>query len=130
VTAVFETCLTEPQSVVLPLHYSHHISGKQRTRPPNPYKGLPHFQDVSPLHCSCFTFLFVTAAGLEPTLTESKSVMLTITSYGSFERVFRIELKYPTWKEGIINHYTIPAFEPETGIEPATLTLQMRCSTY
>ena len=28
---------------------------------------------------------------------------------GPNERVVRIELTYPTWKEGIISHYTIPA---------------------
>ena len=61
----------------------------------------------------------VVPLGFEPKQTAPKTVVLPLHQRTSYERVVRIELTYPTWKEGIMSHYTILACEPPPGIEPS-----------
>ena len=79
VTVGIDPYLTASQTVVLPLHYSHHISGEGGIRTHGAFT-LGGFQDLctKPL----YDLSIVTTAGLEPTQTPSKGVMLTITSCG------------------------------------------------
>ena len=71
--------LTAPQTVVLPLHYSHHMRKRTDSNPHGCYT-LMIFKTT---YLSFGRFPLVTVTGLEPIRTESKSVMLTITSYGN-----------------------------------------------
>ena len=60
-------------------------------------KSRPQFSRLA-IYLSCNPPL-VTAPGLEPRQTESKSVMLTITSYGIInEQIARFELASQSWQ--------------------------------
>ena len=62
--------------------------------------------DRTPLH-----LYFVIGPGLEPKLIESKSIVLTNYTIRQFEQMRGIEPPSPTWKEGVISHYTTSAYQ-------------------
>lgn len=93
VTVGIEPYLIEPQSIVLPLHYSHHLAEADGLEPPRLLH--PHdFQDHVPL---LWALPFDVPRGIEPLFL------------GSNPRV--------------INHYTTEQYVVVTGFEPVISTL-------
>ncbi|CAB4143493.1 hypothetical protein UFOVP449_202 [uncultured Caudovirales phage] len=123
VTVGYDPYLTVPQTVVLPLHYIHHISGESEIRTHGTFTS-DGFQDrcTKPL----YDLSKVTAKGLEPLQTESKSVVLAITPSGNMCGPTRIRTGDCRMQIYCVSIYTIGPKVEMARIELATSWSQTR----